>query len=152
MKLTIIAKIRETRTRFLQPTHSECISKTRFRFCTHPTCRNTFLYLNLGYVVKVIILGITSVEPHLDLTKTQLLFVSIRGQFFIPPLNISVSTCPHHPNDDYLNIWEESEAEKLPISEHQVRSQGLSALLKANLRRNSTLSNNNSQPLCYWSY
>ena len=37
-----------------------------------------FLYQNLGYVVKVIIIGITSVEPHLDLTKTQLLFVSIR--------------------------------------------------------------------------
>jgi len=71
----------------------------------------------------------TSVKPHLDRTYNQLLFMSIRQQFFIPPLNFSVSTCPHYPNDEDLNIWEESEADKLPIGEHQVRSQGLSALL-----------------------
>ena len=62
-------------------------------------------------------------EPHLDLTKNQLLFVSIQRQFFFPPLNFSVSTCPHYPNDEDLNIWEESEADKLPIGEHQVRRQ-----------------------------
>jgi hypothetical protein len=78
--------------------------------------------------------------------------MSIRWQFFIPPLNVSVKTCPHYPNDEDLNICGESEADKLPIGEHQVRSQGLSALLLTILRRNSTLRNNNSQPLCYWSY
>ena len=64
-----------------------------------------------------------------------------------------VSTCPHYPNEQVQNIWEGSAgSNKLPIGEHKVRSQGLSALLKSNLRRNSTLRNNNSQPLCYWSY
>jgi hypothetical protein len=103
-------------------------------------------------ITQIQLLSTTSVEPHLDLTKTQLLFMSIWRQFVIPPLNISVSTCPHYPNDEDLNIWEESEADKLPIGEHQVRSQGLSALLEANLCRNSTLRNNNLQPFCYWSY
>ena len=62
----------------------------------------------------------TSVEPHLDLTKIQLLFVSYNVNFSSPPLNISVSTCPRYPNDEDLNIWEESEADKLPIGEDQV--------------------------------
>ena len=50
------------------------------------------------------------------------------------------------------NIWEGSGSKKLPIGEHQVLSQGLSVLLPANLGRNSSPRNNNSQPLCYWSY
>ena len=46
-----------------------------------------------------------------------------------PVFNLYSLTCPHYLNDEDLNIWEESEADKLPIGEHQVRSQGLSALL-----------------------
>ena len=57
------------------------------------------------------------------------LFVSISQQFFIPPLNISVSTCPYYPNEEVQNIWEGSGSNKLPIGEHQVQAQGLSVLL-----------------------
>jgi len=36
MKLTIIAKIRETCTRFLQPTHSECIQLNCYNLKLQP--------------------------------------------------------------------------------------------------------------------
>jgi hypothetical protein len=62
-------------------------------------------YAPLFMVAELIL---SSEEPHLDLTKTQLLFMSIRQHFFISPLNISVSTCPHYPHDEDLNIWEGS--------------------------------------------
>ena len=60
--------------------------------------------------------------------RTAAAMLALTSQFFIPLFNFSVSTCPHYPNDEDLNIWEESEADKLPIGEHQVQSQGLSVL------------------------
>jgi len=76
-----------------------------------------------------IFFGSTSVEPHLELTEKPIVVRVNTTSIFHPPLNISVSTCPHYPNDENLNIREESEADKLPIGEHQLRCQGLSALL-----------------------
>ena len=83
--------------------------------------------LELIFYVRTSV-GNASEEPHLDLTKTQLLFRQYDVNFSSPPLNISISTCPHYTNDEDLNIWEESEADK-PFGKHQVRSQGLIALL-----------------------
>ncbi len=75
-----------------------------------------------------------------------------RMQFIVKPYHISVLPLCHYPNDEDLNIWEESGANKLAFGEHQVSFQGHSAVSITNLRRNSTLRNNNPQSWCYWSY
>ncbi len=67
--------------------------------------------------------GSTRVKPHSVLTKIPIVFLDsiVTWQLIIKPYHISVLPHCHYPNDEDLNIWDESRANKLVFGKNQVR-------------------------------